>query len=201
MREVKLLQSIRHDNVICLLDVFHVRRRLYLVFEYIEGTVLQVGQGSGKMYNQQALRATRGETMMICAIPRNLLEGSLLLARTKGNATPPEKLQVSLFESQRLLQELERCPHGLGDVKTRQIMWQLVRAVEHLHSNQVHFQACLLFLPALHRLTKAFSTLHREQSRRLYLNECFFSTLHPQAFIRLCHSSLHTFHMQMRSLY
>ena len=42
MREVKLLQSIRHDNVICLLDVFHVRRRLYLVFEYIEGTVLQV---------------------------------------------------------------------------------------------------------------------------------------------------------------
>ena len=41
MREVKLLQSIRHDNVICLLDVFHVRRRLYLVFEYIEGTVLQ----------------------------------------------------------------------------------------------------------------------------------------------------------------
>lgn len=42
MREVKVLQSIRHDNIICLLDVFHVRRRLYLVFEYVEGTVLQV---------------------------------------------------------------------------------------------------------------------------------------------------------------
>lgn len=42
MREVKVLQSVRHDNVVCLLDVFHIRKRLYLVFEYIEGTVLQV---------------------------------------------------------------------------------------------------------------------------------------------------------------
>ena len=34
-------------------------------------------------------------------------------------------------------QELERYPDGLGDMRTRQIMWQLVRAVEHLHRNQV----------------------------------------------------------------
>ena len=42
IREVKVLQSVRHDNVVRLLDVFRLHRKLYLVFEYVEGTVLQV---------------------------------------------------------------------------------------------------------------------------------------------------------------
>jgi cyclin-dependent kinase-like len=42
MREVKVLQNVRHDNVVRLLDVFRLHRKLYLVFEFVEGTVLQV---------------------------------------------------------------------------------------------------------------------------------------------------------------
>ena len=57
MREVKVLQSIRHDNIICLLDVFHVRRRLYLVFEYVEGTVLQASHTVRRLLQGTALLA------------------------------------------------------------------------------------------------------------------------------------------------
>ena len=38
------------------------------------------------------------------------------------------------------LQDLERSPLGLGDLATRRIMWQLVRATAYLHARDV----CLL---------------------------------------------------------
>jgi len=44
MREVKVLQNVRHDNVVRLLDSFRLHRKLYLVFEFVEGTVLQVNR-------------------------------------------------------------------------------------------------------------------------------------------------------------
>ncbi|KAI6656998.1 hypothetical protein LOD99_16299 [Oopsacas minuta] len=39
-REVKMLQSLRHVNLVSLLEVFRKKKRLYLVFEYVERTVL-----------------------------------------------------------------------------------------------------------------------------------------------------------------
>ena len=39
-REVKMLQSLRHVNLVNLLEVFRKKKRLYLVFEYVERTVL-----------------------------------------------------------------------------------------------------------------------------------------------------------------
>ena len=71
LREVKVLQGVRHDNIVHLKEVFRVHKKLFLVFEFVEGTVLQ---------------------------------------------------------------ELERCPKGMGDLRTRRVMWQLVRATEYLHS-------------------------------------------------------------------
>jgi cyclin-dependent kinase-like len=41
LREVRILKQLRHDNVVCLLDVFRRKRKLYLVFEYIKSTLLQ----------------------------------------------------------------------------------------------------------------------------------------------------------------
>jgi hypothetical protein len=41
------------------------------------------------------------------------------------------------------LQELQKSARGIGDLETRRIMWQLVRAVDHLHSSQVP-QCCQL---------------------------------------------------------
>ena len=39
-REVKMLQSLRHVNLVSLIEVFRKKKRLYLVFEYVERTVL-----------------------------------------------------------------------------------------------------------------------------------------------------------------
>ena len=35
------------------------------------------------------------------------------------------------------MQALQQAPRGIGDLQTRRIMWQLVRAADHLHSNHV----------------------------------------------------------------
>lgn len=41
LREIKILKSLRHDNIVCLLDVFRKSNQLYLVFEYIDHTLLE----------------------------------------------------------------------------------------------------------------------------------------------------------------
>ena len=41
LREVRILKQLRHDNIVGLLEVFRRKRKLYLVFEYVESTLLQ----------------------------------------------------------------------------------------------------------------------------------------------------------------
>lgn len=41
LREVRVLKEFRHDNIVSLLKVFREKGRLYLVFEYVEKTVLE----------------------------------------------------------------------------------------------------------------------------------------------------------------
>lgn len=40
LREIRLLKNLKHPNLVCLLEVFRRKRRLHLVFEYCEHTVL-----------------------------------------------------------------------------------------------------------------------------------------------------------------
>jgi len=40
MREVKMLKMLRHDNLVNLLEVFKRKKKLYLVFEYVDRTLL-----------------------------------------------------------------------------------------------------------------------------------------------------------------
>lgn len=42
LREVRVLKQLRHPNVISLLDVFRRDGKLYLVFEFVENTILQL---------------------------------------------------------------------------------------------------------------------------------------------------------------
>lgn len=73
-REVKILKTLRHENLVNLIEVFRRNRRIFLVFEFIE---------------------------------------------------------------QNLLEEIERSKIGLGEAKTKEIMYQVVRGVEFMHANNI----------------------------------------------------------------
>jgi len=40
MREVRMLRSLRHENLVNLIEVFRRKKRLYLVFEFVDNTIL-----------------------------------------------------------------------------------------------------------------------------------------------------------------
>ncbi|KRT83023.1 protein kinase, partial [Oryctes borbonicus] len=40
LREIRMLKKLRHENLVTMIEVFRYRKRFYLVFEYLEGTVL-----------------------------------------------------------------------------------------------------------------------------------------------------------------
>lgn len=42
MREVRMLRQLKHPNIINLIEIFRRKRRLHLVFDYCELTVLDV---------------------------------------------------------------------------------------------------------------------------------------------------------------
>ncbi|XP_038860562.1 cyclin-dependent kinase-like 3 [Salvelinus namaycush] len=76
MREIKLLRKFRHENLVNMLEVFRFKKRLYVVFEYIDRTVLE---------------------------------------------------------------DLERYPRGLDSKRLRKYMFQILRAMDYLHtSNIIH---------------------------------------------------------------
>lgn len=41
LREIRVLKLFKHDNIVRLLQVFREEEKLYLVFEYVERTVLE----------------------------------------------------------------------------------------------------------------------------------------------------------------
>lgn len=42
LREVKILRMLKHDNIVTLREAFRRKGRLYLVFEYVERTLLEI---------------------------------------------------------------------------------------------------------------------------------------------------------------
>ncbi|CAH8672007.1 unnamed protein product, partial [Schistosoma haematobium] len=40
LREIRMLKQLRHDNLVNLLEVFRRKKRLYLVFEFVNNTIL-----------------------------------------------------------------------------------------------------------------------------------------------------------------
>jgi cyclin-dependent kinase-like len=46
LREVKILRSLRHKNIVMLIEAFRRRAKLYLVFEYVEKNLLEVLEAS-----------------------------------------------------------------------------------------------------------------------------------------------------------
>lgn len=43
LREVRILRSLAHENIVTLHEVFRNSGKLYLVFEYVDRTILEVG--------------------------------------------------------------------------------------------------------------------------------------------------------------
>ncbi|XP_045476166.1 cyclin-dependent kinase-like 2 isoform X2 [Harmonia axyridis] len=40
LREIRMLRRLRHENLVAIIEVFRYRKRFYLVFEYLNGTIL-----------------------------------------------------------------------------------------------------------------------------------------------------------------
>ncbi|KAM9130059.1 cyclin-dependent kinase-like 3 isoform 6-T6 [Pangshura tecta] len=74
MREIKFLKQFRHENLVNLIEVFRQKKKIHLVFEFIDHTVLD---------------------------------------------------------------ELQRYCHGLDNKRLRRYLFQILRAIEYLHSNNV----------------------------------------------------------------
>lgn len=67
-------------------------------------------------------------------------------------------------------QELEKLPHGLGDPSTRKIMWQLVKATEHLHASGVRLPAQSAIFS---QLTLVPKTMREKHSRPAVASKLF----------------------------
>ncbi|ETW00409.1 CMGC/CDKL protein kinase, variant 2 [Aphanomyces invadans] len=74
MREIRILKQLKHENIVNLIEVFRRKGKLYLVFEYVEKTILE---------------------------------------------------------------EIEKNPEGLDPAVIRSLMWQLVRAIQFCHQNNI----------------------------------------------------------------
>lgn len=74
MREVSLLRSVRHVNIVTLLDVFRHNGRLCLAFDYVDSTLLKI---------------------------------------------------------------IERNPNGIPEVAVKRLIWQLLQALDYLHSKNI----------------------------------------------------------------
>ncbi|XP_060522449.1 cyclin-dependent kinase-like 1 isoform X2 [Cylas formicarius] len=74
LREIRMLKRLKHENLVTMIEVFRHRKRFYLVFEFLEGTVLD---------------------------------------------------------------ELEKMPGGLGEERTRERIFQVVRAIGYCHGNNI----------------------------------------------------------------
>ena len=65
VREIRVLKQLRHDNIVCLHEVFRRKNRIYLVFEYVQRSVLEdlemntqgLDPNDVKMYMFQVFRA------------------------------------------------------------------------------------------------------------------------------------------------
>jgi cyclin-dependent kinase-like len=41
LREIRILKMMKHPNIVSLLEVYHKNKRIYLVFEFVDSTILQ----------------------------------------------------------------------------------------------------------------------------------------------------------------
>lgn len=74
LREIKILKRLKHENIVTMIEAFRHRKRFYIVFEYMEYTVMD---------------------------------------------------------------ELERAPSGLGEDKSREQIFQILRAINYCHKNRI----------------------------------------------------------------
>ncbi|KAG1695326.1 Cyclin-dependent kinase-like 2 [Nymphon striatum] len=56
IREVRMLKQLRHENLVNLIEVFRRKRRLYLVFEYVDHTILDELESKPNGLDEQTCR-------------------------------------------------------------------------------------------------------------------------------------------------
>lgn len=53
LREIRMLKRLRHENLVNMLEVFRRKRRFYLVFEFMDHTILDELEATGGALEEQ----------------------------------------------------------------------------------------------------------------------------------------------------
>ena len=94
LREIRVLKLLHHDNVVALLEVFRRKKKLYLVFEYVERTLLEELelQGAYHVCCRDTLATRLGK--LACTSPRtaslpivHVLDHTQVMASGDSSAT------------------------------------------------------------------------------------------------------------------
>lgn len=110
IREVKLLRQLKHDNIVKLFEAFRRKTKLYLVFEFVDRTLLEVLEES-----PYGISVRCKQTALIKSYIYQLLKGLDHCHRLQiiHRDIKPENLLVSLD------QKLKLCDFGLARVATK----------------------------------------------------------------------------------
>ena len=83
LREVRILKQLKHENIVNLIEVFRRKGKLYLVFEYVDRTILEDLEKHPDGLERTLLRNLCGS----CAAPWNFATLTMSFTATSSQRT------------------------------------------------------------------------------------------------------------------
>ncbi|RVE60808.1 hypothetical protein OJAV_G00184290 [Oryzias javanicus] len=196
LREIKLLRQLRHDNLVNLLEVWKRRRRWYLVFEFVDRTLLNdleqnpsgLDLDTARQYLYQILRATD-----FChqqnVIHRDIKPENILISHTgvvklcdfgfaRTMTSPPESAVYTDYVATRWY----RAPELLvGDIKYGKPVdvWAVGCLIIEMLTSQPLFPG-ESDLDQIHHIVRCFGNLMTRHQELFYRNPVFSGVKLPE---------------------
>ncbi|KAF6724013.1 Cyclin-dependent kinase-like 2 [Oryzias melastigma] len=198
LREIKLLRQLRHDNLVNLLEVWKRRHRWYLVFEFVDRTLLNdleqnpsgLDLDTARQYLYQILRATD-----FChqqnVIHRDIKPENILISHTgvvklcdfgfaRTMTSPPESAVYTDYVATRWY----RAPELLvGDIKYGKPVdvWAVGCLIIEMLTSQPLFPG-ESDLDQIHHIVRCFGNLMTHHQELFYRNPVFSGVKLPEEF-------------------
>ncbi|XP_024144381.1 cyclin-dependent kinase-like 2 isoform X2 [Oryzias melastigma] len=197
LREIKLLRQLRHDNLVNLLEVWKRRHRWYLVFEFVDRTLLNdleqnpsgLDLDTARQYLYQILRATD-----FChqqnVIHRDIKPENILISHTgvvklcdfgfaRTMTSPPESAVYTDYVATRWY----RAPELLvGDIKYGKPVdvWAVGCLIIEMLTSQPLFPG-ESDLDQIHHIVRCFGNLMTHHQELFYRNPVFSGVKLPES--------------------